>query len=88
MFAEIGEQTAAGMSGGVEAGSSDVQGSLENMVAPPEVSAGAPAASATGGGAVYNITIQGGDTAKANLDAFTEWLESVGAQAGTAVPVG
>lgn len=88
VFAEIGEQTAAGMSGGVEAGSSDVQGSLENMVAPPEVSAGAPAASATGGGAVYNITIQGGDTAKANLDAFTEWLESVGAQAGTAVPVG
>ncbi len=89
VFADIGVNTAQGMVQGVDDTAPAVQGSLESMVAPPE--AAAPAASAasvtsSSSGSTYNITIQGGDTAKANVDAFKEWLEGLGAQMGAAVP--
>jgi len=36
VFADIGENTAAGMTGGVEGGASDVQGAMVDMVSPDE----------------------------------------------------
>lgn len=52
IFAEIGMNTAAGMSEGVDTGASEVAGSLEAMVAPPaSTEAAAPAAASAGGGA-------------------------------------
>lgn len=59
VFAEIGANTAAGMSAGVDDGAADVESSMAAMVAPPAVTASAPSASApaaSGGGAI-NITI-------------------------------
>lgn len=46
VFAEIGTNTAAGMSQGVDAGAADVQGSMEALVAPPGTPGGAPAPAA------------------------------------------
>lgn len=51
VFAEIGTNTAAGMSQGVDAGASDVQGSMEALVSPPGTPGGAPVP-ATGGAPV------------------------------------
>lgn len=53
IFAEIGMNTAAGMSEGVDTGAGEVAGSLEAMVAPPAVTEAAPPAAApasSGGG--------------------------------------
>lgn len=89
VFAEIGANTAEGMAVGVEDTAGSVQGALEAMVAPPTSDGAAPAqttATATAGVVTYQISIVGGGDAKSNLDAFTDWLESIGAQAGTAVP--
>ncbi len=87
IFAEIGTNTAAGMEEGVDSGAADVQKSVEALVAPPEAAAGAVAGGSSSGGAVtYNVTINGGGDAQSNVAAFREWLASIGAQAGTAVP--
>lgn len=94
VFAEIGMNTAAGMAGGVDDGTEQVQGSLESLVAPPAAAGGAPVTAAGGdstaiststtGGATYIVTIQGGGSAEANRDAFIAWFESIGATAGAA----
>lgn len=88
VFAEIGMHTAAGMEQGVDGGAEAVQSSVEAMVAPPDVpSAGAaPVGTASSGGVTYQIYLTGGDTAESNVAAFRAWLESIGAQAGSAVP--
>ncbi len=60
---------------------------MESMVSPPDVATGGAGAASTGVGGVNNyfpVSVQGGD-AKANVDAFREFFESLGAQAGTAV---
>lgn len=62
VFAEIGENTAAGMAEGVDSGSADVQTGLEKMAVPPSITtAGASAEKGAGGsgGNVYaTITVQ------------------------------
>jgi hypothetical protein len=89
VFAQIGGYTAEGMAQGVDAGAGAVQGSLESMVAAPEAGPAGAAAPAAGGGgssgSIYNLYFTGGD-AQSNLSAFRDFLESIGAQAGTAVP--
>ena len=93
VFAEIGTQTGAGMVEGVEGSAGDVQGSLESMVAPPDAASGGAggatgAAKAGGGtslaGATFNFYgVKGAEDA---LDMLRSALETIGAQAGTAVP--
>lgn len=92
VFAEIGSNTAAGMTEGVDAGSAGVTSALESMVAPPE--AGAPAAagstSVATGGNTYNITVNvdgagsGGsdDLATKIVNGIRDYFESVAGQAG------
>ncbi len=87
IFAEIGMNTAAGMEAGVDDGAGAVGGAMESMVSPPDVATGGAGAASTGVGGVNNyftVSVQGGD-AKANVDAFREFFEGLGAQAGTAV---
>ncbi|HXG69987.1 MAG TPA: hypothetical protein VNJ04_05160 [Gemmatimonadaceae bacterium] len=90
VFAEIGGHTAEGMEQGIDGGAQDVQSSMVSMVAPPDAATlAAPAATVSGGGsgATYIIQLSAkGDSPKDYVDAFVEWFESVGAQAGTAVP--
>lgn len=97
VFAEIGEQTGAGMSVGVEKSADGVQGSLEKMVAPPAASGGAaPAAGGSGGGRSNSLSgvtfnfygVEGAASALEDFkDAFTKILEGDAAQLGAAVPV-
>ncbi len=84
VFAEIGMHTAAGMEEGIDDGAKGVQGSMKDMVEPPAAAGGA--SSSGGAGTTYVITINGGGDAQSNVAAFREWLASIGAQAGTAVP--
>lgn len=87
VFAEIGMHTAAGMTEGVDGGADAVQGSMKELVAPPDAPAGAggtATASAGGGGNVYHLYFQGGD-AQSNRDAFVDFLESIGVQPGPEV---
>lgn len=89
VFAEIGGYTAEGMAGGVEEGTGEVQGSLTQMVTPPEAaalpSAAAPGAASGGGGHVFQITITaGGGDANSIADAVVEAIEGLMAQAGRA----
>jgi hypothetical protein len=90
VFAEIGTNTGEGFTEGVSDSTGDASAALESLVSPPAAAesgpAEAPAATGGGGGNVFHVQITGGDTAKANIDAFVEWFESIGAQAGTAVP--
>ena len=96
VFAEIGENTAAGMAGGVEGASGDVQSSLEKMVAPPDAKAGAGSAGggkAAGGGlnlagACFNLYgVEGAEDAEARIGTLlTRLLEGDAAQLGGAVP--
>ncbi len=96
VFAEIGMQTSAGMTEGVESGTGDVQGSLETMVAPPEAAGGAAAApgSAGGGGGsplvhIENLTIMAspGVDGKSFAEEFRDHLSDLIAQGGGGVPV-
>jgi hypothetical protein len=88
VFAEIGAFTAEGMSQGVEASTGDVQGSLENMVAPPAAASGGGSKESAGGGnfagAVFNF--YGVEGAEDALDRFLRVIEGDVAQAGGAVP--
>ncbi len=96
VFAEIGMHTAAGMEQGVDGGTAGVQASVEALVEPPAAAndngsaPGAAAAGSSGGGTVYNIylTPPAGADPGAYLDEFRNWLDGLGAQAGTAVPNG
>lgn len=61
VFAEIGDQTAAGFAVGVERGTGDAQGAVQSLVAPPTIGAtgagtGAPLA---GRGGVFQIFVDG-----------------------------
>ena len=98
VFAEIGENTAAGMAEGVDSGSADVQTGLEKMAAPPSITtAGAPSEKGSGGGGgnVYNtITVQVdgagkdgaaiGDEIAEKLRDFLEGLSRQGGEAAAA----
>lgn len=100
VFAEIGMQTGAGMSQGVDRSSAGVQDSLESMVAPPSPSGGAapstaPAASSVKSGsgtslagATFNLYgVQGAEDAEARISALlTRILEGDVTQLGAAVP--
>lgn len=94
VFAEIGSNTAAGMAGGVEDGTDQVQGSLETMVSPPASSAvgGVSAGNSGGGNNTYYLSFQiadGGsptETARAARDAFIDFFDGIAVQAGTEVP--
>jgi hypothetical protein len=93
VFAEIGTQTAEGMSGGVDEGAKDVQGSLESMVAPPAEAgapAAAPAAAPSGGGSsggapVFYIEINGVAGAEDIGPSLIQTLEAWVAQRGGAL---
>lgn len=96
VFAEIGENTAAGMTEGVESGTSDVQSSLETMAAPPTAALTSPTDGAGGGSSdassgagitlQFNapITFEGVKDAPSGLAQFAEMvtlhLESVAAR--------
>jgi len=90
VFAEIGANTAEGMSGGVDDGAGDVQGSLESMVAPPAAASGASASG--GGGAAAGIIIQGdiivqapaGSDPRSFAEQFRDELYNLRIQAGLA----
>ncbi len=94
VFAEIGMNTAAGMAGGVDAASGDVQSSLETMVAPPETKGGTGEGSSSSGsglnlsGATFNFYgVEGAEDAESRIGALlTRLLEGDVAQLGTAVP--
>lgn len=60
VFADIGMNTGLGMVEGVEASAGDVQGSMTDMVAPPQAAAGGGAAAPAGGGGItINIQVDG-----------------------------
>ncbi len=89
VFAEIGTNTAAGMSEGVDDGASDVQGSMEALVAPPTAAPGAasaPTAQVGGnvGGAPIIMNFYGEQKASV-VDEIRAFFESTGARAGAAV---
>jgi len=96
VFAEIGMQTGAGMAQGVEGSTGAVQGSLENMVAPPEASAGGGAKSSGGGGSGLDLSVatfnfygvEGAEDAEGRIGALlTRLLEGdVSQLGGSAVP--
>jgi hypothetical protein len=99
VFAEIGAQTGAGMSVGVEQSTSGVQDSLEKMTAPPGAggtapTAAAPAAKESGkgganfAGAVFNLNgVEGAADAEARISALlTRLIEGDVAQIGAASP--
>lgn len=95
VFAEIGTNTAEGMSQGVDTGAASVQGSLESMVSPPAATeAAAPAASSGGGGGnTITITVNAaggdGDSIAAKVrDVLLEVLEGSVTQAGGEAPAG
>ena len=96
IFAEIGMNTAAGMTEGVDGGAADVQGSLESLVNPPDAGGAAGAAAASGGeskgsaggmfaGATFTFSGVGGD-AKAFAEQFREHLEALMSRAGGGSP--
>lgn len=101
VFAEIGMNTAAGMSSGVDSASGDVQSSLQKMVSPTDIQAGgatpsaAPAAKSGGGGggsdlsgATFNFYgVEGAEDALGRFkDLLTQVLDGDASQLGTAVP--
>ncbi len=86
VFAEIGMDTAAGMEEGVDGGASDVQGSMESLVAPP--ASGGGSAQASGSGHVFNINVTGGGDAQSIADKVRDVIQDLLTQAGGAVPVG
>lgn len=87
VFAEIGMNTAKGMSQGVEGESTAVQGSLESLVAPPAAAAAPATATASGSGGVFNITVNasGGDGASI-AEAVRSVIQDLLTQAGGGVP--
>lgn len=92
VFAEIGANTAAGMAGGVEGGSGNVQGALESMVAPPDAGGGTANTSVSHGGNTFNIVVNAGGSGDAGSigaavrKAIEELLEGGSAQLGAEVP--
>ena len=96
VFAELGAFTGEGMAIGVDSEAESVQGSMEAMVAPPEIAvaavsgggaagAGASTSTTTNGGATYHITIQSSGGDKGLVSDLRNLMESLGAQAGLAV---
>ncbi len=87
VFAEIGGHTAEGMAVGVDEGASDVQGSLEAMVAPPAVAPSIAGASAPskGGSPAFQITINGVTGAEQIVPQLIAALEGWVTQSGGAV---
>lgn len=86
---DVGENMGDGVAVGVDKSASGVEKSLEALVTPPDAPAGGGVTASGGGGgggATYYVTINGGGDAQSNVTAFREWLASIGAQAGTAVP--
>jgi hypothetical protein len=86
VFADIGSNTAAGFSEGVEDGADAAQGSLAAMVAPP-ASAGAGGSRAGGGlslsiGQVIVQGENGEEQAHDFIDQITKWLEGEGVSIG------
>ncbi len=96
VFAEIGMNTGAGMTQGVEGATSAVQGSLEAMVSPPVAEANAGAAGPGGGGggsadlsgATFHFYgVKDGDDAEARFEGvMTRILEGDAAQLGQEIP--
>lgn len=86
VFAELGSQTAAGMSGGVDAGASDVRESVNSMVAPPKVKPAAGGGSQTFQAGGVQIIVQGASDPKQTAlevrKALVEFLESMSGQIG------
>ncbi len=94
VFAEIGMNTAEGMAGGVDDHAGKVQGSLEDMVSPPDAKGGAsPSAKGGAGMSLSGNTfifqgVEGMEDAEARFAGLlTRILEGDVAQLGTAVPV-
>ncbi len=88
VFAEIGENTGAGMSVGVDSASDGVQASLNDLVQPPAQAAGGGASSGTrgdGGGAGHTFNFYGVKDAEDARDMFLAALEEVGGKLGGAV---
>jgi hypothetical protein len=98
VFAEIGMNTGAGMSEGVERSAPGVQRSLESMVAPPAPGGrpAPPGAPGSGGKSISlsNVKfefygVEGAEQGKGQfVEAFTRLLEGDVAQLGAAVPIG
>lgn len=90
VFAEIGAHTAEGMSVGVEGGTSGVQGSLENLVAPPaapaQASGGSGSASLVGATFIFNGVAGAEDAVGKFEELLTKFAEGDLAQLGGAVP--
>ena len=98
VFAEIGMQTGAGMSQGVDRSSGGVKSSLENMIKPPASSgASAPVASSASasssggpsfGGAVFNFDgVEGAEDAESRFaNVLTRIIEGDAAQLGAVSP--
>jgi hypothetical protein len=61
VFAELGDQTAAGFAVGVERGTGDAQGAVQSLVAPPALGAGGAGAGAplAGRAGVFQIFVDG-----------------------------
>lgn len=93
VFAEIGANTAEGMTAGVDAGAGDVQGSMVSMVSPPDAATAPTANASGGGGGTYYVTIQAapGSTVDAYMqlvrETLTELVEGDVTQLAGAVPV-
>lgn len=88
VFAEIGLNTAAGMVQGVEGASGDVQGSIEQMVSPPDAApaGGSSSSSSTSGHNLAGSTFQffGVKDAEHARDLILELLEGDAVQLGLA----
>lgn len=92
VFAEIGSNTAAGMTEGVDSGSAGVTSALESMVAPPDAGAGGAggaSVSTSNGGNTYNVTVNvdgagggGDDLAQKIVAGIRDYFESVAGQVG------
>lgn len=95
VFAEIGEQTSAGMAGGVDDGAGDVEKSIAQMIEVPTGKAAKAAGAATGGAGGAAITVSGNtfvfhgvanaeDAEVKLIDAILALLEGRAAQVGAA----
>lgn len=78
VFAEIGENTGAGMAKGVDAGAGEVQTSLESLVAPPDLAKGGAAGSGKGGAITGNtFNFYGVKDAEAGRDMYEDALTKI-----------
>jgi hypothetical protein len=88
VLAGLGDNSAHAFASGVEGGTSDAQGALESMVAPPSAPAGAGGSRAGGGGVSVSIGVinVNGESTKEQahdlIDQFTAWLEGEGITIG------